>query len=293
LERSPLSIGETTELVESLAGALGHLHTQNILHHDLKPSNIFCCQTGRIVLLDLGVAAAASHLDASSRTFLYSAPEVNRHEECDPRADLYSLGLVLFECLTGVRALEATSLPGAIHEQSQMAVPDPRDMAPLIPHSLATLCQDLTAATPSARPENAGVVLAHVQALRTKLAGEGENEFSRELVRGKILELTARQEFDLALALLKRYRETTPRSAWGPWIQARIQSQRGRYIQSLEALNEAQDLGLANSLVKEHEVLCYLQAGRNLEAYGRLRDLARDHPEDTFYRGLIEWLERA
>lgn len=293
LEEGPFPLWEVLELVESLAGALSHLHGQDVLHHDLKPSNVFACRTGRFVLLDMGVAAAAHASEASSRTFLYSAPEVNRQERCDPRADLYSLGLVLFECLTGVRALESTTLAGAIQEQCSASIPDPRDFSPAVPDSLAQLCKRLTAPDPEHRPGSAREILHEIRSVRDQFTGDGENAFTRVRQRGRILDLLARQEFDLALALLEKERLAHPRSPWGHWVLARTQSQRGRFGPSLEALGEAERLGLDRRLILEQRGFTQLQAGRYLDAYATLSELAQERPDDPCCRGLLRWLEEA
>ena len=95
-------------IVRSIAGALAAAHDQGVVHRDVKPDNILVSRDGqRVVLLDFGVAKlmdAAAVLTARNTaigTSAYAAPEQLRGEAVDPRTDIYALGLVLYELLTG------------------------------------------------------------------------------------------------------------------------------------------------------------------------------------------------
>src|SRR5262249_13698748 len=111
LGRSPLSAAESVALAVSVAEALGYAHARGVVHRDLKPSNIFLVngELERVKLLDFGVAqlSAATRMTRTGAvlgTPGYMAPEqVRGGEKLDPRVDVYSLGSVLFECLTGER----------------------------------------------------------------------------------------------------------------------------------------------------------------------------------------------
>lgn len=293
LEAGPLPPWEAAELLESLASALDYLHARGVQHHDLKPSNVYATRSGRYLLLDMGVAAEENVTLASSRTFLYSAPEVNRAEANDPRADLYSLGLVLFECLTGVRALGASSLAGAIQEQASREVPDPRELVPALPEGLATLTRDLTRARAEARPASAHAVLERLRPVRLELAAAPAAPFARVQRQGRILAFAAHQEFEAALGLLDALEHDLPAHAWCAWQRARLQAARGRFVESLEHLRVARERGLDEAEALEHEGLCLLQAGRNLEAHGRFQALAAVRPDDPMAAGLVQWLETA
>ena len=95
---------------ETLLG-LEHLHEQRILYRDLKPENVLICASGHIKLCDFGLAAvgisaSATHISASGRPVLvgtteYMAPEVVRQQTCGQAVDLWALGVLLFEMMTG------------------------------------------------------------------------------------------------------------------------------------------------------------------------------------------------
>ncbi|HEX5061945.1 MAG TPA: protein kinase [Kofleriaceae bacterium] len=111
LQREPLTTHDTLRLVARVAAALGSAHSRGIVHRDVKPSNLFLVDgdVDRVKVLDFGIAqvarngsAAMTRTGATLGTPRYMAPEQARGgKEVDPRADVFSLGCVLFECLVG------------------------------------------------------------------------------------------------------------------------------------------------------------------------------------------------
>ena len=120
---------------ETLLG-LEHLHEQRILYRDLKPENVLICASGHIKLCDFGLAAvgisaSATHISASGRPVLvgtteYMAPEVVRQQTCGQAVDLWALGVLLFEMMTG-------EAPWHHKEQKELQV---SDEAPPLPPPL-------------------------------------------------------------------------------------------------------------------------------------------------------------
>jgi serine/threonine protein kinase len=107
LHTGPLTSGEARDLFASLAEALSVAHAAHIFHRDIKPSNIMIRPDGTPVLLDFGIATASDPADQTTTavgTPTYMAPELFDAGPIDPaKADLYSMGVVLYECLTGSR----------------------------------------------------------------------------------------------------------------------------------------------------------------------------------------------
>jgi serine/threonine protein kinase/tetratricopeptide (TPR) repeat protein len=137
-------------LLGEVCAPLAALHSAGLVHRDLKPENIFVTERGTPVLVDLGIAArfggAAGRESFTSGDELqaigtrpYMAPEQLRGELVDARADLYALGIILYECLTGQRPFASLS-PGAVlarrPEQQPIA---PSQLLPGIPPELDTL----------------------------------------------------------------------------------------------------------------------------------------------------------
>ena len=99
-----ISEKETLEIIQPIATALHYAHQKGIVHCDLKPGNILIDKTGKVYISDFGIAR---HIDAATMTLVgagspaYMAPELVRGQEPTPQSDIYSLGIVLFEMLTG------------------------------------------------------------------------------------------------------------------------------------------------------------------------------------------------
>jgi serine/threonine protein kinase/tetratricopeptide (TPR) repeat protein len=136
LSRPPAAGGKLVESLQSyrmLCDALMHIHGLGIVHRDLKPSNVMLRRDGTPVLMDFGIASRAfggggrDRLDLTSRfmgSALYAAPEQIRGDVVDPRADLYSLGCMLYETLTGRPPFLATT-PRQIHDKHLNEPPTP------------------------------------------------------------------------------------------------------------------------------------------------------------------------
>ncbi len=165
-----LPIDAALTLAVQAAEALQAAHAGHVIHRDLKPANLFVLDSGQLKICDFGIAwavDATTHLTPTGQAFgtpAYMSPEQCRGEHVDERSDLYSLGCVLYELLTGRRPF-AGGWPLAIIFQHLNAVAaDPRTIRPEIPQELDDLVLDLLAKDPARRPAGAGQVIA---ALRT------------------------------------------------------------------------------------------------------------------------------
>ncbi len=124
-----LEAGEAARILTQVTQALVWAHARGVVHRDLKPGNIRMDQSGRVIVLDFGIAKAGSAPTALTTfgeklgTPLYMPPEQIRGEVCDGRTDLYALGLVFFELLTGQRPFGGDTYYEM--EQAQMHTPAP------------------------------------------------------------------------------------------------------------------------------------------------------------------------
>ncbi|WP_436521284.1 diguanylate cyclase [Actinoplanes sp. HUAS TT8] len=157
------SVGLAAQLARGLAAA----HRVGLVHRDIKPDNIMIDKDGRAKLIDFGLAQlgrdAGEDSDQAVGTFLYTSPEQSGmlRRPVDGRSDLYSLGVVLFECLTGRLPFEAEDVGELLRLHLAAPVPDVREMRPDIDPALAAVVHRLLAKDPDDRyPDAAGLLAA-------------------------------------------------------------------------------------------------------------------------------------
>ena len=168
LQRGPLGIAEGVRLLRAAAEALGAMHARGVVHRDIKPGNLFLVG-GRIEglkVLDFGIAQlpGASRLTDTGLilgTPGYMAPEQARdHEGVGAGADVFSLGAVLFECLTGQRAFPGATFLAVLSKTLFDEPPRLRELVPRAPEGLATLVARMLSKHPEDRPADGRAVAA-------------------------------------------------------------------------------------------------------------------------------------
>ncbi|AUX23190.1 protein kinase [Sorangium cellulosum] len=178
LSRAELTIAESLALGARIAAALGVVHREGIVHRDLKPSNIFLAggAAERVTLIDFGIARVSGveqRLTATGAmlgTPGYMAPEQARGEpNVDARADVFSLGCVLFKCLTGrapFLGLDPLSVALKIVLEEP---PRLRELRPELPAAVDALIARMLAKLPDRRPRDGDAVAAELAALSERL----------------------------------------------------------------------------------------------------------------------------
>jgi len=157
LPEPPLDHGLVRAVFRQVADALAVLHTAGKLHCDIKPSNVLVTEDGRAVVLDFGLVAdqaraRAAPADEVVGTPAYMSPEQALGAAMGAPSDWYSVGVMLYEVLTGRRPFEG---PGRVAEMFRGAVPPPpKDLVPETPVDLDALCRDLLRFEPGARPRD-------------------------------------------------------------------------------------------------------------------------------------------
>ncbi len=150
-----LSPERVTDLARQIAAGLGEAHAQGVVHRDLKPENVILARDGLVKLMDFGIARALGSNTTTTQTVIgtpgYMAPEQSQGKTVDQRTDLYALGLILYECLTGQRAFSgATPVEVALRQIKERPVP-PRKLLATTPPLLEAVVMRCLEKDPSRR----------------------------------------------------------------------------------------------------------------------------------------------
>jgi len=158
-----LSPDKATEIARQICAGLAAAHERGVIHRDLKPANVMLDGAGKIRLMDFGLAGAAASMkgaEVRAGTPAYMAPEQLAGRDVSTKSDIYSLGLILYEILTGKRAFEATTLPELKKLREQGTITNPstlvRDLDPLIERVILRCLEN----DPEKRPASALQVAA-------------------------------------------------------------------------------------------------------------------------------------
>ncbi len=179
-----LEVGQALRVTRHAAQAIAEAHQNGIVHRDIKPANLMVDQTGRVKVMDFGLA---KHMETPQiisgdgitvGTPYYMAPEQVQGEQAGPRSDIYALGVTLYEMLAGRPPFVGESLSGLLQRVLNDPFPDVRDLRPDVPVDVARVIARMTAKRPEARYASAETVMADIHAAHeafqknTQVAGE-------------------------------------------------------------------------------------------------------------------------
>jgi serine/threonine protein kinase len=172
VEDGPLGAAFTMDIVAQAAQGLAAAHAVGLVHRDIKPQNLLVTRDGQVKITDFGIASAAGSAMATGTGVLvctpaYLAPERAVGAAATPGADLYALGIVAYECLTGRLPFTGEPLAVMLAHRDEPLPP----MPPSVPREAAALVAALTAKDPRARPASAAEVAAQAIRLHAVLTG--------------------------------------------------------------------------------------------------------------------------
>ena len=175
-EQGSLSVERSLQLLMPVASALAAAHRLGIVHRDIKPENILISNEGRIKIADFGLARGellGTTMTAESSVILgsvsYLSPEQVQRGVADSRSDIYSLGIVFFECVTGQKPFQGDDPVQIAISHVNERVPAPSTLTPSLSPDVDLLVQRSTDLDPDKRPRDGGQFLEELRALSEKI----------------------------------------------------------------------------------------------------------------------------
>jgi serine/threonine-protein kinase len=172
--------------VGDIAEALAYAHRQGVVHRDIKPANLMLLKTGGVKITDFGIARIVATSDTRTGvvkgTPYYMAPEQITGKKVDGRSDIFSLGVVLFQLLTGQLPFTANTPTALMHKIVHDPHPDPKSLAPAVLTALVTVINLALEKRVESRYQDAGQMAAHLR----QIGQQVEAVIARRKAMGKI-----------------------------------------------------------------------------------------------------------
>ena len=175
-EKGSLTVEQTFQLITPVLSALSAAHRIGIIHRDIKPENILISKDGRIKVADFGLArniTMGQTMTAESSVVLgsvsYLSPEQVQRGVADARSDIYAVGIVLFEMLTGSKPYSGETPIQIAYRHVNDRIPNIQTIKSEIPTSIAELVYEATAPNPDQRPKNAEELLNKLREIQAKI----------------------------------------------------------------------------------------------------------------------------
>ena len=155
-----MPVTQAAEFMHSLCNAVGYAHDQGMVHRDLKPANVMISPKEEVVLMDFGIAkimGGESHTATGALvgTIVYMSPEQIRGEPAGPSADIYALGIILYEMVTGRRPFQGENTAATMMAHLSDPIPDARKYNPNTPPEIITVIERALDKNPKTRYQSA------------------------------------------------------------------------------------------------------------------------------------------
>lgn len=180
-EQGLVPVDRAVEIARQISDALQHAHENNIVHRDIKPQNILITKEGRPKLTDFGIAreattATLTQTDTILGSVHYLSPEQARGETAGPRSDIYSLGIVLYEMVTGVLPFQGETPIGVALKHIQESPTPPSSLNPSVAPGLERIITRAMAKNPVDRYQSAKDMAAELERLSGTAVVESKQE---------------------------------------------------------------------------------------------------------------------
>jgi tRNA A-37 threonylcarbamoyl transferase component Bud32/tetratricopeptide (TPR) repeat protein len=180
IAKKGMSLDERLNVMEQICEGLSFAHSHEIVHRDLKPANIHILPSGKVKIMDFGLARLSGSEMTSTGMVMgtphYMSPEQVRGQKADSRSDIFALGCVFYELLTGHKPFEAESMHAVLFKVMQEEPAPARDHVPGTPEALLQVLERALAKDPAARFQNADEMLAGLRQARHAIASGRAHE---------------------------------------------------------------------------------------------------------------------
>ncbi|MBP5153263.1 MAG: Stk1 family PASTA domain-containing Ser/Thr kinase [Lachnospiraceae bacterium] len=192
-KKARLSVREATSIAMQIALGIEAAHNKHIIHRDIKPQNVIVSNDGKVKVTDFGIAKAATSNTITSNVMgsvHYTSPEQARGGYSDEKSDIYSLGITLFEMLTGRVPFNGDTTVAIAIKQIQEKMPSPKEFVPEIPVSVEQIVLKCTQKSPDRRYQNMAELIADLrQSFITPdenfVTIQSDSEFGATILRNK------------------------------------------------------------------------------------------------------------
>jgi hypothetical protein len=295
-----LATERVIDLGIQLADALAAAHAGNLIHRDLKPSNLFVLDGDRLKICDFGIAGDMSPDALAARitkvgtfvgTPLYMSPEQWDGRAPSPGMDLYSMGCLLYEMLTGQPPFEGDSLPDILRQHADADPIAPRVLKPSVPEALNDLTLRLLAKDPADRPASAREVAEELSSLRDARSRADIEALKDEAVRAAVADERAKSQVAIDeerarshAAIEDAYRSASTEVQAANARTARVEEERALAVQDAQdrtasaqaALNRAERAAAEAEEADQARAAAENEASRALAAAEAAGRAARD-----------------
>jgi eukaryotic-like serine/threonine-protein kinase len=170
---NPLPLKNVIHVVASVAEALDYAHRADVIHRDIKPANIRLLRSGGIKVTDFGIARAISSSRTRTGVILgtpnYMSPEQIMGQKVDPRSDIFSLGVLFYQLLTGELPFQGENLSGLLYQITQVKPPALKSLDPKIPLACEQIVDKALAKNPDERFKTAGQMSRVLRLLASRI----------------------------------------------------------------------------------------------------------------------------
>ncbi len=169
-----ISIANAVTYMADVCDAVDYAHQRGMIHRDIKPANLMLNPQGQVILMDFGIAkiVGGQHHTATGAvvgTAMYMSPEQIRGEQPDRRSDIYSLGVTLFEMVSGQPPFQADSAMTLMMMHVNDPVPDPRKLNPEVPDDLVAVINKALAKNPNDRYQTAAQMASALRNIAARI----------------------------------------------------------------------------------------------------------------------------